>query len=255
MPAQVRKEPARTHGGSRNMNVALFILVVIVSFTVVRIGAIAFQLTGLTWSQAKFQALSCFTGTGFTTRESELIVGNSQRRKVASMMMVLGHAGLVLLIATFASSLQPNIYLERITEPLVPAWVPYTFVPLINFLIMVLALYIIVRVFGTMHVSDRITSSLRRTLLRRRLLDSLSLEEPVLSSSQGSIIKIIIGEPSHIIGQDLAQITAHDIEVLAIETGGEITAHPSGDIKLGLGDSLLCFGAATTIRETLLRTS
>ncbi len=59
------------------MSTALFILVVAVSFTVVRTGAIAFQLPGLHWPQARFQALSCFTGTGFTTRESELIVGDS----------------------------------------------------------------------------------------------------------------------------------------------------------------------------------
>jgi hypothetical protein len=69
--------------------------------------AIAFQLTGLTWSQAKFRALSCSTGTGFTTRESELIIGHSQRRKIASIMMVLGHAGLVIMIATFANTPQP----------------------------------------------------------------------------------------------------------------------------------------------------
>ncbi len=52
----------------------LFLVALIVSFVVVRIGAIAFQLTGLEWSLAKFHALSCFTGTGFTTHESELIV-------------------------------------------------------------------------------------------------------------------------------------------------------------------------------------
>ena len=48
----------------------LFILALISSFIVVRIGAIAFQLTGLEWSLAKFQALSCFSGTGFTTKEA-----------------------------------------------------------------------------------------------------------------------------------------------------------------------------------------
>jgi hypothetical protein len=236
------------------MNVALFIVVVIVSFIVVRIGAIAFQLTGLTWPQAKFQALSCFTGTGFTTRESELIVGNSQRRKVASIMMVLGNAGLVVLIATFANSLQPNVYLQNLTAPVVPDWVPYTFVPLFNFLLLLFVFYLIVRTFGRMHVSDRITSSLRRTLLRRRLLDSLSLEEPVLSAPHCAIIKIIIGERSHLIGQGLAAITARDIDVLALETGGRITTNPPGDLQLHLGDNLLCFGEPEKIRDTLLRT-
>lgn len=60
------------------MNLLLFIVVVVISFIMVRIGAIAFQLTGLEWSLAKFQSLSCFSGTGFTTKEAELITGNPQ---------------------------------------------------------------------------------------------------------------------------------------------------------------------------------
>ncbi len=53
------------------MNLLLFLVTLIVSFIVIKIGAIAFQLTGLEWSLAQFQALSCFTGTCFTTKESE----------------------------------------------------------------------------------------------------------------------------------------------------------------------------------------
>ena len=53
------------------MNILLFLATLIVSVIAVRIGAVAFNLTGLEWKAAKFQALSCFTGTGFTTRESE----------------------------------------------------------------------------------------------------------------------------------------------------------------------------------------
>jgi hypothetical protein len=236
------------------MNVALFILVVVVSFTIVRIGAIAFQLTGLTWSQAKFQALSCFTGTGFTTHEAELIAGNSQRRKIAAFMMVLGNAGLVVLIATFANSLQPDVFIQQLTAPVMPGWVPYAFVPLLNFLIMLLAFFLVVRLFGRMHVSDRITSRLRRSLLRRHLLDSLSLEEPVLSAPHRAIIKIILGEHSHMIGVPIAALTAHEIEVLALESGGRIIANPPGDTTLNLGDNLLCLGEPLRIREVLLRT-
>ena len=90
------------------MNLLLFITVIFVSFIVVRIGAIAFELTGLEWSLAKFQALSCFSGTGFTTREAELIVGDKRRRRIASVLMVMGNAGLVTLIVSGASALNPN---------------------------------------------------------------------------------------------------------------------------------------------------
>jgi Trk-type K+ transport system membrane component len=75
------------------MNLILFIVTIAISFLVVRIGAIAFQLTGLEWALAKFQSLSCFSGTGFTTREAELITGNPQRRKIATSLMILGNAG------------------------------------------------------------------------------------------------------------------------------------------------------------------
>ena len=93
-------------------------IVIFVSFVVVRIGAIAFELTGLEWSLAKFQSLSCFTGTGFTTKEAELITGNPQRRKIASVLMVLGNAGLVILIASFVSSLVPgrDTIISRLSE-------------------------------------------------------------------------------------------------------------------------------------------
>ena len=102
--------------------ILLFILTLTVSFIVVRVGAIAFQLTGLEWSLAKFQALSCFTGTGFTTREAELITGNPQRRRIASVLMVLGNAGLVTLILTGASTI---ISEEDILSALSKSYLPF----------------------------------------------------------------------------------------------------------------------------------
>ena len=71
------------------MSVILFIMVLVASFIIVRIGAVGFQLTGLEWSLGKFQSLSCFSGTGFTTREAELITGDKRRRRIASVLMEL----------------------------------------------------------------------------------------------------------------------------------------------------------------------
>ncbi len=72
------------------MNLLLFITVLVISFIIVRVGAIAFQLTGLEWSLAKFQVLSCFTATGFTTKEAELITGNLQGECSTGQSNVLG---------------------------------------------------------------------------------------------------------------------------------------------------------------------
>src|SRR4030043_133415 len=133
------------------MNLVLFIIVLAVSFIVVRIGAIAFQLTGLEWSVAKFQALSCFTATGFTTKEAELITSNRQRRRIASILIVTGHAGLVTLIATLANSLRAYMVMgDRLSRPILPFPLPAFLVsvmPLINLVIICAAAYVIYRVF------------------------------------------------------------------------------------------------------------
>ena len=83
------------------MGVILLFFFIVISFLIVRVGAVALELTGLEKNKALFQALSAFTGTGFTTRESEMIVGHPQRRRVVTILMVLGTAGIVSVIATF----------------------------------------------------------------------------------------------------------------------------------------------------------
>ncbi len=235
------------------MSVALFILVVAVSFIIVRIGAIAFQLTGLRWTQAKFQALSCFTGTGFTTRESELIVGHSQRRRIAALLMVLGNAGLVLLIATFANSLRPNRVLAELMQPLMPDWMPALLVPLVNILVIVLGFYIVVRFFGSINISDRITSVLRRTLLRKRILETLSIEEPVMTGGKAGVLRFILGQRNPWIDHTVEEASGEDFHIIAVESGGDLTLNPPGDTQLKVGDSILCCGPMREMRDRLLQ--
>ena len=55
--------------------IGLFIILIL-ALTVVRIGAIALELTGLSTDIAAFQAQSAFSGAGFTTSESETIVSH-----------------------------------------------------------------------------------------------------------------------------------------------------------------------------------
>ena len=87
------------------MGAALTIFAVVsISILVVRIGAVAFQHTGLTESTARFQALSVFTGCGFTTSESETIVNYPVRRQIAAVLMVIGNLGLVGVLSTLIVS-------------------------------------------------------------------------------------------------------------------------------------------------------
>jgi hypothetical protein len=65
---------------------ALFI--VFVSFLIVRAGSTALTLTGLDQKRARFQALSAYSGTGFTTKETEAVVNHPQRRHIIPWLIV-----------------------------------------------------------------------------------------------------------------------------------------------------------------------
>lgn len=81
--------------------VALISLLVIVtvSIIIVRIGAVALTMTGISKDLAVFQAQSAFSGVGFTTDESESVVKHPVRRRIIRGLMLMGNAGLTSAIA------------------------------------------------------------------------------------------------------------------------------------------------------------
>ena len=80
-------------------------VVVVISLLVVRVAAVALTLTGLSQELARFQARSAFTGSGFTTGESEQVVNHPVRRRIIMLLMLLGTAGLVTVASTLILSL------------------------------------------------------------------------------------------------------------------------------------------------------
>jgi len=80
-------------------------IVLTISVLVIRTAAVALRITGLPEEVARFQARSAFTGAGFTTSESEAILNHPARRRIVSLLMVVGSLGLVSVLATVIVSL------------------------------------------------------------------------------------------------------------------------------------------------------
>lgn len=93
-----------------------FLLVILFSMIVVRIGTKALQKTGLSEDVASFQALSAFTGVGFTTSESEYVVNHPVRRNIVKWMIRLGSAGLTSAVASLVLTFVGNTPLEMATN-------------------------------------------------------------------------------------------------------------------------------------------
>jgi hypothetical protein len=236
------------------MNLLLFIIVVSVSFVVVRIGAIAFQLTGLDWELAKFQALSCFSGTGFTTKESELIVSNPQRRKIASVLIVLGNAGIVTLIATFANSLRPGTSGTKISLPFLKDFFPAEILPWVNLAVITLFILILYKLFTYSFFARKITSVLRKIVLKRQMVKAVTFEELLIATGGYGVSRITVNANSSILNKSLndARLRSHDITVLAIVRDNHTIPNPPADMTFMINDELICFGRLENIQAKIL---
>lgn len=80
------------------------LFIVALSLLITRVATVALVLTGMSGESARFQARSALTGTGFATRESEAVVNHPVRRRVIMLLMLVGSAGIVTVIATLLLS-------------------------------------------------------------------------------------------------------------------------------------------------------
>lgn len=100
--------------------IAIATLLVVVAFILIvtRVATVALTATGLPREIARFQARSAITGVGFTTSETESVVGHPVRRRIVMLLMLFGNAGLVTIVASvviaFVNAGGPSTTLERL---------------------------------------------------------------------------------------------------------------------------------------------
>ena len=217
------------------MAIGLLFFFIILSFFIVRVGAVALELTGMDRPKARFQALSAFTGTGFTTRESEMIVGHHRRRKIVTILMILGNAGVISVIASFVLSL---VTTRGIIDPSLI---------LLGIILFVLIFYLVVTRKG---LQQALTRKIRQKLISRMDLERVAIEE-ILHQAEGYSIAILeIIEGNKLVGSSLAGSGLRDrgIMVLSIERSGMLVPAPLAKEEIEVGDRLVCYGLLKSIR-------
>jgi hypothetical protein len=96
------------------MNLFFLLVYFIIITAVIEIYVVLFRLTGLKLEVSRFQVISLMTGTGFTTGESELILGHPIRRKLATFLILFGAFSLAVIISTISNFLSDDLRLNHI---------------------------------------------------------------------------------------------------------------------------------------------
>ncbi len=215
------------------------LITVVVSLLIVRAGAIALMMTGMSFDKAKFQALSAFSGTGFTTREAERVVNNPRRRRVVSMLMVLGNAGIVTVIVTATSSFTRTDGLQIG----------------LNLLVLFGGLGLIV--LGARHTPfvRRWENFAQERLSRLKIFEEHSVVDEVLHITEGyGVVRVHVATNSPLAGKTISEINdqlEHTV-VLGIERDKEWMPTPNLNSAVAKDDYLVIYGELSDIEASLV---
>ncbi|HXH65126.1 MAG TPA: TrkA C-terminal domain-containing protein [Mariprofundaceae bacterium] len=211
------------------------LLAILISMLFVRAGAIALMMTGMHYEQAKFQALSAFTATGFTTREAEKVVNHPTRRKIISTLMIGGYAGIAAVIVSATSSVATSSAKD----------LPRTVLLLV---VGLLVIYLIARSTGLMQRWEGFVEN----YLRRRLSLEYEAVEELLHLAEGyGLAKLEIGPDSQLLGKSIIQIgrARKDSLILGVERGkGWLPARQMQE-PVEEGDKLVIYGHLERLKE------
>ncbi|UCG34950.1 MAG: hypothetical protein JSW17_05535 [Candidatus Omnitrophota bacterium] len=211
------------------------IIIVVIFFFVVRIATVILKLTGLDDRTARFQAISAFTGTGFTTKEAEMMVLDDLRRRTLVVLMILGKIGIVSIIAGVFLSFGKT----TLTEDLKTAAIILAF------------LFILYRITTLKGFSRTLNRFIEKRIIAHGIVKQKVLEELFHLPEGYGIAQLTITAESKEKGLTLAEagFIHKDILVLSIERGKGLIPFPHASDTLEEGDKLLCYGFLKNIKS------
>ena len=219
------------------LEIFTLLLVVMLSITVTRIATIALVHTGLSIESARFQARSAFTGSGFTTSESEGVVNHPVRRRIVMLLMLLGNAGIVTVISSFILS-----FVNRSeTESIVPRLV-----------ILILGLAALWYLSRSKWVDKRLSWLITQFLRRYTNLDVRDYASLMHLSGDYSLVELEVEEGDWISDRSLAECELGDegIMVLGIKRfDGTYLGAPRGSTLILPQDILIIYGRVGKIED------
>ncbi|MGN8215905.1 TrkA C-terminal domain-containing protein [Halococcus salifodinae] len=211
------------------------LIVFALSALIVRIGSIAFRMTGMSSDVASFQAASAYSGAGFTTDEAEVITESLGRRKIAQRLIRLGSVGIISGIASltlsFTGSGNNNI----------------------GTIALIVGGAVVVYLFARSRWVERVTTPLIERTLARTTDLRLRDYTQVLGLRNGyRIAEIDVDAEDWLTAGSIAELDlpAEGVLPLAVERAdGTYIGAPGPDVEKEPGDTLVLFGQEDRLQE------
>lgn len=211
--------------------VVVLLVIAVLAFLIIRVGAMALEHTGLSRDASRFQALSAFFGAGFTTGESELVVNHPVRRRVIRDLIIVGNIGIVSLLTTgVATATSSHSYTHPITRIVIIAG----------------GLLLLVLISKSRLIMKLVDLSISRTLKHSGFVSAMDYEKVLRTHSGYGIAEIVIEPGSSLVGHKLGESRPRDagVTILGIaHADGSYNAGPGCDTVIHEGDTLLVYGA------------
>ena len=220
----------------------LFSFIVLLYWVITELFTFFFRLTGLPPERARFQIISLLTGTGFTTRESQIIMGSKRRRRLARATMLFGYVFNVTIVSALI-----NVFLSMKT-----AQVEHQIFGFLIPLGTVALIFIFMRVPRVHAWSDRMLQHLAdRFLDRNEAFNAVMLVDNIGTESIAQVTLRHI--PDEYQGKTLAETRLRaetGILVMLVEHKGDKASAAKADTVFQVGDKLTVFGDYKAICQT-----
>lgn len=212
-----------------------FLLSIVIFIFIIEVITVLFKLTGLSEEKARFQVISLLTGSGFTTKESELITQHPSRRKLAQILMVTGYVGFLTGISFLVDIIRKSLSFENIS-------------------LIVIFFLLIIMFFRNKFLLSYFDSIIEKFILKKRFkTKNPSKMYKLITRAKGyGVFNILIDEASSLVGVSLkdSNLKPHNIIILNIDKGNQFIGFPTRDYVIEKGDNILLYGKIDEVMRT-----
>ena len=210
--------------------IVTLLLIMSVSILMTRVATYILIHTGLSKEMARFQARSALSGVGFTTSEAEHMVNHPVRRKVVMLLMLLGNAGIVTVLAslilTFIDVHSASTLGQRT-------------------LLLVVGLTALWVVASSKFLDRWLAAFVRKALRKYAWLDVTDYASLLHLASGFKVVELAV-QPNDWVSEatlEELQLDKEGVLILGItRRSGAYIAAPSGKTEISPGDTLLVYG-------------